>query len=390
MSYIDFEHPYGNHIRPYFLSRYLSEFGCNVSAICIRKGEKFDRLQFYERKWLNARPPFKYEYGLLDFDHLVRHLRPDVIYVHDTSFASLTLLLRKLSKLRLFKNRPIVADFHGSARLEASYNLPHSMRRHLLVTASTMIEKVAASNANLVITASDVLRSFVIYSYKVPPNKVFTVPNGVSTEHFFPLTKTRNEELRNNLGLSDRSVIVLTAPRMSAKPSDWSVKAIRIMYEVMSHLSSLKKDAILLIVGGGPRVSGSPPNVLYTGFVKNLNALLNIADLAVAPYPEELVCGGPRNKVLEYFACKVPVVSTKSGMYGIPEAKPYKYYVPTTFDHREIAERILATLSMDDESQQNMVNNAFHLIMTRYNWKKSAQLLQRKLVSMLEGGHSDY
>ena len=139
---------------------------------------------------------------------------------------------------------------------------------------------------------------------------------------------------------------MLTAPRRSTKPHDWSVRAIKIMYEAMSHIYRLRKDIILLIVGGGPIPKSPPPNVLYTGFVADLNALLNIADLAVAPYPESLVCGGPRNKVLEYFACKVPVVSTTSGVFGIPEAKPYVNYIPTSSNPKDVADNILSTLTL--------------------------------------------
>jgi len=383
LSYINFEQPYGSHIRPYFLSKYLHEYGFDISVVCI-KGEKSDYLNFIERKWLNSHPLIKYGCGLIDLCKLIQKLDPDVVLAHESTNGLLASISRKFSKLGLFENKPVVVDFHGSTRFEALYNLPSSVSTDILITISSVIEKVAISGSDLIITASDIIRNFLIYSYKIDINKVFTIPNGVSTEHFYPLPRTRILELRKNMGFNDKSVIVMSAPRRSLDSSDWSIKAIKVMYKVMSRLYNLRQDIILLVFGGGPIPYSPPPNVFFTGFVKDLNIFLNIADLAIAPYPENMVCGGARNKVLEYFACKVPVISTMSGMFGIPEAKPYVHYIPTTYDPEDIANKILLTLDMDSESLLNIIDNAYQLIITKYNWKKSAQILRDKLITLLK------
>ena len=189
-------------------------------------------------------------------------------------------------------------------------------------------------------------------------------------------------KLRTEAKVQDKKVVILVAPRESAKTNDWSIQAIRIMYEVMQKLWAVRKDIVLQIVGGGPTLKNPPPNVSYLKFVRDLNAFLNLADLAIVPYPEWLVCGGARNKVLEFFASRLPVVSTTSGVFGIPEAEPFKNYIPTTYSPEDITNKILLALEMKEENLRRIKDNALQLILTKYTWEKSSRLLSKTLVSL--------
>ena len=149
-------------------------------------------------------------------------------------------------------------------------------------------------------------------------------------------------QLRAEANLQGKKVIVLVAPRESDKISDWGIQAVKIMYNAMSQLYETRKDIVLRIIGGGPVPKDSPPpNATYPSFVANLNSELNMADIAIVPYPEWLVCGGARNKVLEFFACQIPVISTKSGVFGIPEAEPFKNYIPITYRTYDVINKII-------------------------------------------------
>jgi glycosyltransferase involved in cell wall biosynthesis len=137
------------------------------------------------------------------------------------------------------------------------------------------------------------------------------VPNCVDPMEFQPLN--RKAELRKLLNLpAGKKIIAFTAPR-SFTPN---VMAIRHLYGAASLLEKRSPEILFVIFGAGEIVEGKPSNVIYPGFVADLNSYLNACDAAVAPYPPLAVSGGTRDKIVEYWACGLPVVSTPEGVHG--------------------------------------------------------------------------
>ena len=77
--------------------------------------------------------------------------------------------------------------------------------------------------------------------------------------------------------------------------------------------------------------------MIYTGYVKDLPAYLNLADICIAPYPPQAVCGGTRDKVCEYLACGKPIVATKEAMRGFDDALPGEHYLLAADEHDFVA-----------------------------------------------------
>ena len=381
LSFLDFENPYGSHIRPYNLANYLPNKKFDVIAVCGKGRDDLKNFSFVERKWVKfkANPAIRYSFGLLDTYNLIKKFKPDIIYAHGYTFGSITTTVMKLSKLKLLKKTPIVVDLHGSAAFEQKHNSPGSPSSLIF----SLIERSSLVNANQIITASKEVRDFISSFYGIDPTKVATINNGVSVEDFYPLSKSTRMQLRAEANLQGKKVIVLVAPRESDKISDWGIQAVKIMYNAMSQLYETRKDIVLRIIGGGPVPKDSPPpNATYLSFVANLNSELNMADIAIVPYPEWLVCGGARNKVLEFFACQIPVISTKSGVFGIPEAEPFKNYIPITYRTYDVINKIILALDMDEDKLKKVTDNAFDLVAKKYDWKKSSQLLDNTFSSL--------
>jgi len=270
----------------------------------------------------------------------------------------------------------IVLDKHGSWAMEQMTSSIYPVLK--------FVELLALKCANKVIAASEDIKLALIGIYKIPSRKVVVVTNGVDPEVFHPLPKNKLRTLTKRLG-EDKKIIIFPAPRNFVS----NVLAIKFMYEVMRQLREKYSKIILLITGGGRIIKPKPSNVIYLGFVDNLNVYLNLADVAVAPYPKEALCGGARNKVLEYFACKVPVVSTKEGMRGIEDALPQIHFILANDDPSDFAEKISSTLCMDNKTLRNIVHNAYQLVVTKYNWRKSAQLLYDEIVTLLRDSRSN-
>jgi hypothetical protein len=56
-------------------------------------------------------------------------------------------------------------------------------------------------------------------------------------------------------------------------------------------------------------------------------AHLDLADICLASFPVNAVCGGTRNKICDFFALGKPIISTKEGMRGFDDALPFEHYI---------------------------------------------------------------
>jgi hypothetical protein len=122
----------------------------------------------------------------------------------------------------------------------------------------------------------------------------------------------------------------MVAPRNSYS----NVLAVKHAQKIMEELEKIRDDVTLLIIDGGKFIHPIPKNVKYLGHVNErlYHILLSrIADTAIAPYPKNAVCGGARDKILEYWSHKIIVVSTWEGMRGIQESKAEAHFVLSNY-----------------------------------------------------------
>lgn len=89
-----------------------------------------------------------------------------------------------------------------------------------------------------------------------------------------------------------------------------------IVNELEPNMRKKRKDVIFVIAGPNPpkELISKNNNVIFTGFVENLPKIIKLADVAIVPI---ISGGGVRNKLLDYFACSKPVISTKIGAEGL-------------------------------------------------------------------------
>lgn len=128
----------------------------------------------------------------------------------------------------------------------------------------------------------------------------------------------------------------------------------------------------------GVRALHDPPATTVTGFVPDVRSELERADLIVVPIRYG---GGTRIKVLEAFAHRIPVVSTRMGAEGIDAADDQEILFGDTPD--VFAEQCVRLLR-DEGLRGRIVDAAHRLFVLKYRWDHIQDLVA-SLASQVAG-----
>jgi len=149
----------------------------------------------------------------------------------------------------------------------------------------------------------------ILVEYGIPRGKIAIIPNGVDTRAFSPILDTAQIQERRNLKDFHKVVFV---GNMEYFPNQEAVQVIikRLAPQIQSKIGNVK----FIIIGRTSKKMNSP-DIIFTGRVESVAKYLTASDVAIAP----LFHGsGTRLKILEYFSCGLPVVSTSVGVEGLP------------------------------------------------------------------------
>jgi len=152
-----------------------------------------------------------------------------------------------------------------------------------------------------------------------PADQVVVVPNGVDRERFEMVDLERVEQLRHDLGLVAKKVVLyLGSVSLVNHPVDLLVAA-------MHHVVKMLPDTTLLIVGGGEdlervetqvRELGLEEHVRFVGRVspEDVSLYYSLADISVDPVHDDPIAAARSPlKIVESLACGVPVVTGAVG-----------------------------------------------------------------------------
>ena len=166
--------------------------------------------------------------------------------------------------------------------------------------------------ADRFIVVSEVLRETLLSSYKIPPDKVIKIYNGIELNEYRPNGKgvrSQKSEVRSEFGLSKDAPVIGTIGRMV-----WQ-KGFEYLVECIPEIVRTYLDTKILIVGDGPlrerlealsKELGVRDNVIFTGFRSDIKELLSAVDLLVIP---SLLEGFPM-VTLETMAMAKPIIAT--------------------------------------------------------------------------------
>jgi len=253
--------------------------------------------------------------------------------------------------------KPLVVDCHDVFQ---ALRVKHtSIIRRIL---ETFLEKMAYKYTDVILTVSEREKECLV-SYGIGQRNIEVIPNGVDTEAFNNLLDV--EHVQDRYGLKDFRTVIFVG-NIKYLPNQEAVQLIasELAPKVQKEINSTK----FLIVGRTP-AKMELPNLTFTGVVENVAELLAASDVAIAP----LFHGsGTRLKILEYFSCGLPVVSTTVGVEGLDVMNGV--HVLTEDDMNEFAIKVTKLLK-DKASSTRLGKAARELVVNRYDWKKIARRL---------------
>lgn len=354
ISGADIEKFYGQTTRPYYISENLAKNGCSVLHICVNPPKQSDTLKYISIRYYNNKSRIVRK--LRNFMRIYTECKnffPNIIYAHQLGSAVISLVLHYLTKI------PVVYDAHSSPFLEIDTCQNVSLYNK---SKWKIQEKIVSKKSVKIISASKRTTDFLIGAYHVPKIKIHTIEVGVDCNQF---TSDRiDPDIRSQLSISNIDKVVLfTCPRDASNFSN--IMALEYLFKLILKIEQRRKNLKFLIAGGGEEIPPPSKNVIYTGFVDNLAKYINIADVCIMPYPANAIAGGTRNKLIEYFACGKPVVSTTEGIKGFNDTIPNKHFLLAD-NSNEFINKMLLILD-DNNLSETLGINARELAL-KYDW----------------------
>jgi len=262
-------------------------------------------------------------------------------------------------------NMPLIYDAHNieSDRIRSMANVSK-----LYAVITKQIEIISCHICDLVFVVSENDKKRLL-SWNIPDNKIEVIPNSVEVDKYSTLIEGRKIRKRYKL---DNALIIIFHGTLSYPPNKEATEIL--INDILPRVLKKYPYVYLLLVGKNPPKI-SHPNIIVTGFVKNLPEYISAADIAVVPL---LRGGGTKIKILEYMACGKPVVSTREGVEGLNVQNEGDILISKHPDTEFID--LVFKLIENGDLRKTIGINARKRIELLYNWEKTA----RKAVDVYE------
>jgi len=218
----------------------------------------------------------------------------------------------------------IICKLRNLPILFRALDVSHKIRRSAFGPLVMLAERFVYKNSNWVSCNNEALRDYCLKLGADAERSSVELPV-LDLGHFFAGARDR-AILRTKLGISENAIVIVYMGSFFYFSG---------LDRVIEHLGKVADKPLLVLVGGGDQevqlrklVSnlGLQDYVVFIGFVEfeELPEYLSLADIAINPMLPSLVADSALpNKVLQYMASSLPVVSTKlKGLFSLfPDAE---------------------------------------------------------------------
>lgn len=242
-------------------------------------------------------------------------------------------------------------------------------------------EKKIFQNSSLVLPIIPNLLSYALeMGAKKENTKVF--PLGINTKIFQPMLK--NNDLANELQIHDEIVIMFIGTL-------FTFSGLRSIILNFNKILDKTKNVKLVIVGGGPDFNhlksliqkhNLESFVIMTGFIfqQKVPLYLSLADICIQPFEINYLTNRILpSKILEYFACKKPVLSTP--LKGTKEFLPDDSYGIIYVDSNQFVKK-LSNLISDKNYLEKLGTFGYSYVTQNHDWNILVKSLITKFKSL--------
>jgi glycosyltransferase involved in cell wall biosynthesis len=297
--------------------------------------------------------------------------KPNIIYWRQAYLTIFPVLISR------FLGRAIITEVNGLTIDEVETEKITKLRKKVIFT----FERFNYRASTHIICVAPQIKERILTHYGLSPEKVSVILNGVNAEKM-PVINT--EDAKTKIGLSpDNKVIGFVGHFFP-----WD--GIEYLIEAATKIVNKIRNVRFLIIGHGlwgqhlPQLAdkrGLTDHFIFTGKVpwERLYNFINAFDIATAPYSKaiNLQSGRSSLKILEYFACKKPVVASETEV--IPEivdlAEKGLGLTVQPEDARALADAILHLLE-NDSLRKKMGQGGRDYVERERSWKIVAQKTQ--------------
>jgi glycosyltransferase involved in cell wall biosynthesis len=239
------------------------------------------------------------------------------------------------------------------------------------------LESKVISNANLVLATTNDLSHYAI-EMGAKKNNVEVFPLGVNFQDFKPMKKS--PELQKELDIKENDKVIIFVGTM------YTFAGIE---NIINEFSLFEKNVKFIIVGGGPdfnriklliQSKKMEENIILLGFIpqKDIAKYVALADICINPFEINQITNRILpTKILEYLACKKPVLSTPlNGTKGILLNEEYGIIYS---NQEKFVSKLLEIL--DNESKLKEIGkNGFEYVTKNHDW----DILSKKMIEKLK------
>jgi len=378
---------------PHHLSELFSKDGHNVFVIDCPDTEN-------KQVFSNLKTKVTHNYSRIYDDASITLIHPPSLLVKGLNRISHFFSCKKIIKKIIIENKIDIIFLYGAITngiqtiqiakelqipvifrpLDISHGL---VKIPILKNLAKKYESMVLSNSLKVLTTTPDMSRFAI-EMGAKKESVEYFPLGINIDNFKPLE--RDISFRNSLGISENDDVVIFVG---------TIYPFAGLIQIVHNFENLKKvneNIKLLIVGGGPSYSQLKKlvikkklesEVILTNFI-NQNEIpkyISLADICINPFEINYLTNRIiPTKIIEYFACGKPVLSTP--LSGTKELLPDEKF-GIVYSNSDDFVMTLSTLLVDKNKLKQLGEQAFQYAQQNHDWKILSKQLLTKFASLL-------
>jgi glycosyltransferase involved in cell wall biosynthesis len=210
----------------------------------------------------------------------------------------------------------------------------------------------------------------------VHPETIFSIPNSVDTERFYPVSANEKLAIRQRLNLPSQDQLIIFTGRLM------TTKGLPLLVKIWNNIQARYPQTRLIIVGGGSKdihdcedylqkyvaTNRLEERVIFTGNVSNVADYLKAADVFVFPTEDEAF----GISMIEAMACGLPAIATAVG--GLKDIiTPGHNGLMIEVGHEEQLTQAIEQLISDLPKAQSLGQAALETVRSRYTRTAVAQ-----------------